>query len=363
MSEVYAGPRTWTLKVDEEGYREYSLTAIVKGTTAEGPFSALRAAAERYPIGSPWVHINDDFDEWATRRPQTVITIHEEKEGDPSSWYAVEMIYTNKPSKTGRCDGDEVNNPLCLPDRVSGRFVKYVEEAVSADAIDYFTDGVLVRSLSGGEVPIRNSAHEQIKGPGVEFERNRQRIVIEQNVLNLELDLLAELIDSVNDASLWGFPNSTVKLSDVSWSKHYYGTTTNVGANGTGTGTGTDNCPDYTGCYSFFKRVLEFDIDARSFDRTVFDEGTKVLNGHWSDVNSNEWVLDNIDGAPPDPENPAHFCDAKDRNDNLIRVVLSGEGLPTGADVGGTTQGIGTIEIYKYPRKNLLQLGIPTEIE
>lgn len=363
MSELHmdGGPRSPILTVDEEGYRTYTVTILIKGNPLiDGPYAALLVAAQRWPIGSPWNFDIDTLDQWATRRPETVVSIHDERKGDPAQYYAVEMVFSNRPSNVGRCDGD-VGNPMCLPDKVSGRFVKYVEEAVTAEAIDYFTDGVLVRSISGGNVPIRNSAHEQLKGPQVERDRNRQRVVIQQNVLNLELDLLDELIDTVNDASLWGFANTTVKLSDVSWERHYYGSATNPGS--TGTGTGTEDCPDFAGCQSYFTRTLEFDIDGRGFDKLLLDEGTKLLNGHWSDKITNEWVLDNLDGLPPDPLNPAHFCLARDRDDNLGVFVLSGEGLPAGALVNAVVQGVGTIEVQHYPRKNFLLLGIPTSIE
>lgn len=354
-------PRTWGLSVDEEGYREYAIKFLVLvEADADGPLVALRTVNAEYPIGSAWNFVLDDADQWATRRPQTVVSIHEEIEGELQKVWAVECVYSNKPPKTGRCEGEETGNPLCIPDRVSGRFVKWVEEASQADSIEFYEDGVLLDAETGGGVLIRNSAWEQLRGPTVEFEKNRQRIVVEQNVLDLELELLAELVDTVNDADLWGFGNRSVKLSDVSWVKRYYGTATNVGS--TGTGTGTDDCPDYSGCQSYYTRTLEFDIDYNGFVREVPDEATRVLNGHWQNVNSNTWVLDNIDGGPPDPTNPAHFKVVVDRSDNLSRMFLNGEGLPAGSIVDGDAKGKGTIKIYKFPAKNFLQLSLPTTI-
>lgn len=355
------GPRTMQLSVDEENYREYVVKFLVQGDrSSEGPLSALRAVAAVYPIGSSWNFSNDATDQWATRRSQTQVSIHEEKEGDGAEWYAVECIYSNKPPKSGRCEGEETTNPLCIADKVSGRFVKYNEEATTCDSLEFYEDGTIGDAFTGGDIQIRNSAYEPISGPTVEFPKNRQKVIVEQNVINLELDLLAQMIDTVNDATLWGFPNRTIMLTDVSWTKRYYGNADNTGS--TGTGTGTDNCPDYTGCQVYYTRTLEFDIDYNGFERTLLDKASMVLNGHWENVNSNVWVLDQIDGVDPDPTKPTHFTVFPDRKDNLTHGILNGNGLPAKATVNGTTTGIGTIKIYKFPATNFLLLSLPTTL-
>lgn len=356
--------RSWSLKVDEEGWREYLVEFQVKcAPYEEGPLAALREVNANFPVGEQWAFPGDDVDVWATRQPETTVNIDQERKGDPAEFYSVVCVYSNRPPKRNKCAGDETGNPLCEPDRVSGRFIKYVEEATVADEVDYYTGGILVKTISA-PAPIRNSAHEQIRGPQVEFDKNRQRIVVEQNKLNLELDLLASLIDTVNDASLWGFPNGTVKLSDVSWVKKYYGRPTAAGYAGyTGTGTGTDSCPDFSGCQAYYIRTLEFDIDYNGWERTLLDEGTKVLIGDYYDANSNEYTLRTVDGAPPDPDNPSHFIDAQDKNGNLIRIVLNGAGLPEGAAVdGGPAEPAGKIEVWKYPRENFGLLGLPASL-
>lgn len=378
MAEVIGGPRSWALRVDKDGYREYTVKYLVKADSAtEGPRAAYQAQGLP-PVGWPWWHVDqngvdrDTFDRWATRRPETLVTIHQEKEGDCATWYAVECVFSNRPPDTNKCDGEETGNPLCIPDRVSGRFVKYVEEATTAETVDYYTGDSIVRALPAdsedlGTVPILTSSHERISGPQVEFDRNRQRVVVVQNVSNLNLELIGEMIDTLNDASLWGFSARTIKLSDVSWVKRYYGVSENVGYTGTGTNSledciGTDNCPDYTGCCEYYERTLEFDIDTRGWDRTLRDEGTKWLHGHFLNDNSRTFVLDNINGAPPDDENPAHFDAIIDSNGNIIKLALNGAGLPQGAIVEGVTQPAGKIVVSKYPSSNFLALGIPTTL-
>ena len=95
---------------------------------------------------------------------------------------------------------------------------------------------------------------------------------------------------------------------------------------------------------------------------------------------TNAWILDDIDGSPPDPDNPAHFDRYKDRNGENARVLLNGYGLPaetavlTGTGTGtvvGTGSGTGTgtgkfsreaaeVLLDYYEEANFLLLGIPT---
>lgn len=69
------------------------------------------------------------------------------------------------------------------------------------------------------------------------------------------------------------------------------------------------------------------------WDRDLIDEGTKVLKGHYGDAfgtAANNWVLDNINGLPPNPADPTHFIRYKDRQDENTTVVLDGSGQPAG---------------------------------
>jgi hypothetical protein len=67
------------------------------------------------------------------------------------------------------------------------------------------------------------------------------------------------------------------------------------------------------------------------------------------------WVLDAIDGEDPDPANPAHFDQFKDRHGENSKVMLNGAGTPA------TTSGeerYRRVEMYR--ESNFLSLGIPT---
>jgi hypothetical protein len=160
------------------------------------------------------------------------------------------------------------------------------------------------------------------------------------------------MVDTLNDATLWGLAARKIKLSNVSWERLLYGT-----------------------CDYYYKRVFDFDIDFSTFDRDVLDEGTKVLSGQW-DRDTGEWVLLEIEGyggtPNPDAQRPDHFIRYKDRNDENARVILDGNGLPadsvvlraeeTGTGTTETESGAAArIQVKKYEESNFLLLGIPTE--
>jgi hypothetical protein len=160
---------------------------------------------------------------------------------------------------------------------------------------------------------VTNSAHEQLRGSQVEFDKGRLQIKIKQNVADLQLPMLRAMYDTVNAFPLWGMPPRCVKLSDAPWEKKYYGQ-----------------------CYAYYQRTLTFDVRRETFDKDLLDEGTKVLKGHWNKTGG--WVLDLIDpdnpNSLPDPNDPTHFIKATDTKGNAMKVVLNGQGLPAETTVG-----------------------------
>ncbi len=80
------------------------------------------------------------------------------------------------------------------------------------------------------------------------------------------------------------------------------------------------------------------------------------------------WVLNNIDGSPPNKNNPRHFVRYQDVNGNTARVILNGEGEPAGTStvLADTTDEInadtGTIRIKRAIEVNFLELGLPVNI-
>ncbi len=283
------GPRSMALGIDKDGHREYKITFRVEVTvpTADGP--AVAANCPGLPVvGSYWI-IRNDVDVWAWCRPDT--EVRAEKDGEPSRFWDVTKTFSTKPLQ--RCSERNFEDPLLEPMKISGSFTKYQEEATH----DRF----------GAQLV--NSSHEQIRGPQVEFDKNRPQVKIEQNVPLLQLDTCAALVDCVNINTMWGLPPRTVKLSNFSWERKFHGL-----------------------CNVYYTRSFEFDVNYSTWDRTIMDEGSKVIKGHW-DADAN-WVLDKILGVDPNPFNPSHFIKATDFSGNPMKVLLNGAGFPADVNTG-----------------------------
>lgn len=303
--QIIQGQTKWEMSRDSEGHREYRVTHKVLANPKDGPANVLQCPGLPVP-GSFWSFDNDS-DLWATCRWDAKVTpvITDE----PNMVWEVEQTFSSKAPDTKNCKTTQVEDPLLEPPKVSGSFVKYTEEAV----LDRFGNF------------ITNSAFEQMRGSQVEFDRNRPTIKIEQNVPTayLAYQLPSQMVDTVNNDTLWGFPRRTIKLSSASWERKFQGE-----------------------CSVYYTRTLEFDINIHTdqitgeqssgWDKELADIGHKVLCGHWSDA-KDAWILDEpFTGAgSPDPQNPRHFIKFKDREGQPGEVVLDGAGKPAGVVVIG----------------------------
>jgi hypothetical protein len=285
----------WSLTRDDDGHRTYKIKWLVEAASPnEGP--ALIANATGLPaIGSTWAFASD-VDAWAFCWPNLKVAPVLTKE--KSGYWTVENIFTTKP--LNRCQDSSIENPINEPDRISGSFVKYTQEAVQD---------------KDGEALV-NSAHEQYRGQVVEVDFNRPTVQVEKNLLTLPLSTFAPMIDTVNDAALWGLPARCVKLSNASWQRKLYGT-----------------------CSYYYTVGYEFDINYNTFDKQVLDEGTMVL------------------GEGGSAANPGDFVKYKDLNGENSRVVLDGAGEPWD---GASAPYYHEFEIYQ--ESNFLTLGIPTSL-
>jgi hypothetical protein len=296
------------------------------------------------------------------------------------------------------------------PQKISGTFAKYTKEAV----------------FDRNGNAIVTSSWERMKGPEVEFDHNRPAVRVEQNVVALDLATVAPMIDTVNDATLWGLAERTIKLTNFAWERKLYGS-----------------------CNFYYTRVFDFDIDYNTWDRNLLDEGTKCLNGEWgpvggipgsgctvdvtaaagiitgvalgaggtlypssstiqlavsggtgglvsattnasgvvtgvslssggtagyttasgvaTSVSVSGWVLKQIGGAAPNKNNPQHFTRFKDRKGENCRVVLDGNGLPASTNIFSNRQlntsgDPGMVFVEYYGESNFLTLGIPTSL-
>ena len=322
------GPVDWGGAYDNEGHREFWIKFKVVCEPGEGPAAA--AIAPGLPVqngcyGSEWNFGADlggvgDIDLWCWCMPKREI---ERDTTEPvasffsNQYFHVTFHFSTRPPSMDlrRFANIPIMDPILEPQKVNGSWVKEKIEIT----IDRFG------------LPIHNSAWQVIRGPQVEFDKSRGNVTIVQNRLTLDLPLLNFLKDSLNSDWLWGCPPRSIKFTPGPWETKWYGA-----------------------CSFYYTRQLEFEIRMRlsqrqqtvgdvtvttllivgDWDRDVLDEGTKVLKGHWGDAfgtAANNWVLDDINGAPPNPADPTHFIRFKDRQDENTNVVLDGSGKPAGA--------------------------------
>lgn len=330
------GLQSWSLDVDDLGYRTYTAVFLLEADTdanspgnpiVDGPFVAYQTAGLPLP-GAAWSYFGDNDPNVWCRRETGVIT----KSENERRFYLVTKTFSNRPDNS--CTQSEDGNPLLKPQEVSGSFVKKEIEAV--------------RDRNGNLIKTRS--HEMIRGKQNEWDKSLPQVKIKQNVVNLELPLLAQSVDTVNSVVMWGLPVRCWKLTDVSWAKQYYGT-----------------------CNKYFTREFTFDADYNTHDRVILSEGHKVLKGQWAPL-LDIWVntpVTGYAGSPnPDPTNPRHYIAFQDLKKNITRCIHDIDGNPVtdvtfnpdpDAYVAGTPY---PIKVEYYPESNFLAaLGIPTDLE
>jgi hypothetical protein len=294
-TRIVPGQTKWSGKVDAEGHHTYNISFRVASDTKEdGPVIILQTVGLPR-AGDEW-DFDNDFNPWAFCTPE--VDVKQDVDGEP--YWTLGYTFTTKPppQSQSRCNDNPVEDPLLEPIKKSGNFVEFTEEAT--------------KDRHGER--ITNSAHEQIRGPQNEWDDSRQAVEIEQNVADLQLPLLTTMNNGLNKYELWGHAPRTIKLKVTGWEEKFFGR-----------------------CYTYFTRKFRFELKEDGWDRHLLDEGTKVLNGHW-DEDTGAWVLDQINGANPDPDNPQHFIRFKDRNGENAKVILDGHGIPVGANETGTVQ-------------------------
>lgn len=310
------GQTTWEVSRDDEGQREYVIKHKVRSLTTDGPNTILNCPGLPL-IGSSW-DFDGDSDPWAFCSPRA--SVRPIVSGEPNVLWEVTQYFSTQPRQS--CADETIDDPLLIPPRISGSFVKYTKEATK----DRYGN------------PLQSSSYEQFRGPNVEFDANRPTVRIEINTLNLNLATLVSMVDTVNESTQWGLGPRKIKLDNAPWERNLFGT-----------------------CDYYYTIAYEFSIDFNGFDRDLLDEGKKVLNGQWAADGT--WELININELPPDPGNPAHFIAYKDRNGENTRVMLDGSGKPLNIVVGTGTGTEGSpyfIHVEKYEESDFFELGIPS---
>lgn len=319
---ILEGRYVWGGERDDEGHRTYTIAHRIRTTEYDDGPAIVMQCPGLPATGATW-NFGNDIDVWAFCYPQMKVDLYKQKPGSKHKHWLVTQKFGTKPLK--RCQDAAIEDPLLEPQKLSGSFLKYTKEVFRDRFGNY----------------IKSSSHEMIRGPQVEFDHNRSQVNISQNVASLELGLIASMIDTVNDAPLWGLGTRRVKLSEASWERKYFGS-----------------------CDVYYTRQFGFDIDFNGWDREIIDEGTKALHG---EMRGGDWVVTNFEGGGvPDRNNPKHFVRIQDEKGNVMRMILNGLGEPisAGDETGtGTSSNPGQISVEYYGESNLLLLGITSDLE
>ncbi len=323
MAGKIEGRTGWSVRRTDNGHRNYSVKHKIETTDEEDGPAIVLSTVGLPTVGSVWGYGND-LDSWAFCLPEAEVKFLGKQEA--SCWWEVTNHFSTEPQE--RCQTTEIENPLDEPDRVGGSFTKLKKQA----------------KVDRNDKPIANSSHELFTGSATEVDDSRPTVLIGKNVSSLPLVTFASMIDTVNDATLWGMAARTIKLTNVNWQRKLYGV-----------------------CTYYYIVEYEFEINANTFDKTLLDIGTRVLKGKWVD---NSWVGLDPDEVPTEnnPKNlknsqiASNFIQYKDETGQFGgdgKVLLDGKGRPL-QDPNDDAITLGPFEYY--PESNFLLLNIPTSL-
>lgn len=306
MSATCLGRIDWSVDRDKEGHREYELVTRVLTTAAtDGPATVMNAAGLP-TVGSTW-SFGGDSDPWAFCWP--TMSVKPQIKTEPNRHWTVKQKFSTRPMQ--RCQDTTIEDPLAEPDRISGTFVKYLRNT----------------EVDRNDKKIASSSHELITG--IQKDDARATVTIEQNVMSLDLEQFTEMMNTVNDAELWGLSSRKVKLGAITWSRQMWGV-----------------------CNYYYVRRFEFEIRFEGFDLTdIVDTGFKRYNWEkYGDVGTGHEYRDD----------PTKFCVDKDDNDENTpeRILLNGYGSPL--TDGESPVKLDPVELYD--ESNFLLLGIPSDL-
>lgn len=316
MTARLLGPLSFNRRDDEKGHRTYTVTNLVEVDPGDGPQIAGDCPDLPRP-GEIWNYGND-FDVWATCKPDKAITIHQEQQGDHPTVFRVEQRFSTKGSD--RCQDNPVGDPCLEPPGISGSFVQYERQPIR----DRHGNILLTSSKELLQV-IETRANATVR--------------IEQNVYDLQLPLLTYMLNiaPLNAHYLWGMKPRHVKLASASWSHKLSGS-----------------------CNSYYNRVLDFEVSFEGHDQEYVDKGTRVLDGKWtwnSTTEQYDWTLKKIGGKKPRAAVPSSYIKPFDvQGRPLEEVTLDGKGGPLLTD---NFEDLVTITPEIGGESNMFLLGIP----
>lgn len=347
MSCTAIGIIDWELNMTEIGHRNYSVTWLVQSDSPglDGPEQAMLASG--LPgIGSAWIYGNEN-DAWALCWPN--FKTRQVYSHEPCDLWTVETYFSTQPIK--RCMNTQIENPLMEPFKISGSFIQRTK----------------IPKLDMNGMPITNSAQQLLSSSELEFDNNRPTIHVAWNQLLNPGPTATAMIDTVNDAPMWGWPARCLKLNSCQFQRQLWGI-----------------CNFYfTNQYEIGVMYDPYDLNPfgqpLGWDRLVPDMGNRVLSG-WS---PGYWT-DKPDGTKNIPPmcgvgvttgcrlNPLAIDPTTGKEyylnpQNYEAYKMSYDGEPSSTYLfNGTPVTDGSLAqqifIQYYPSNNLLALGLPTDI-
>ena len=314
MALTNLGVYDWGGGRDIELHRNYWVKFLIETSdSSDGP-QTLTYTPGLPAVGSTWVFGNDS-DSYALCKP--IVECETVVKKQQNFYWILKYEFSTRPWRT--CATVEITNPLSQPDRINGSFVNY-QEMVNKRRDDTATG-------TAGGAPILSSSLEPIY---VQKDVDRPSVQITQTVLSLGLDVFSQMVNTLNDATLWGLPARCIKLRNVPWRRMVWGL-----------------------CTYYYERTLEFDIKYDTFDETEIRD----VGHRWLDPDKEPWY----GWIPADRLDIDNFTEITDGRGNVLSkpVLLNGEGEKC---TSPTTHEhfIPTVELYD--ESNFLTLGVPATL-
>lgn len=316
MTMINLGKLDWGANQDSELHRNYWIKFLIEtDSDLDGP-AAIALGAPGLPVaGAAWNYGNDT-DNYALCRPEmeceTVI------KNEKNFHWILKFAFSTRPWRT--CATSPITTPLSQPAQISGNFVNYQERTCRR------RDGTMIASSS-------------LEPIWYVRDRNRPTVSVVQTVLDLQLATLASMIDTLNDATLWGLPKRCWKLRNTPWRRLVWGK-----------------------CAYYYQRDLQFDGNYETWDKSdIRDIGKMVIDPDMA-------IID----PALDPTDPNNYMRATDGRGNILPQVLLSPGV--GATPLLCTVGRGEMcpspathihyipKVEHYNESNFLTLGIPTTL-
>jgi hypothetical protein len=365
LSTVIIGSWRWLPgTIDADGHRTWKVNILTQGNPyLDGP--AAHAQTPGLPLPGATYLAGNDLDIWAWCHGERDVAPYQVTDGGVTHFLHTFTFSTRAANKSSgerddkgarkKCSDTQVQDPLQEPPAISRASLKESREEWYA---------------RGGHL-ITYTSFEQIRGPGATFDRHRDQVTIEQNLLDPQDKDMPKFLDFVNDQPIWDLPARCWKLCDRRWQRKSYGT---CGFYYVRTLVFESNAEDVTVAAAVTPQIFPYNSNAVTYngrmylnhwDHYVLDESSKFISGFWD--TSGNFVADYF-GATPNPNNPTHYINAFDKNWQPIRAVLSNDparrGYPA-KDPTGTITGTADanyLRIAKFEEANFLLLGIPTTL-